>query len=409
MDSPTSTDAQGPLPASPSPRRWGVLGAFMMTSIVAQVLWITFSPPLSNCSVGVFCPTAANASFFVNLMTATYPIAYVVISIPVGYFVDTRGFRKAVLVGATLLALSGLLRPFAPDLVLLVAFQGIGAVGQPFILNSISKVVRSWFPESEVATATGLGTLSIYIGLAIGLGATPAVDQALGVRDMLLLYGVVSALALLLFFWIGQERPRPSPPEHSPTLRETMGVLRVRNIAVLSALFFVGIGIFNAFASNLQWMLPSRGVPSDLVGPLGSLLIVGGIFGALTMTVLADRYHTLVRPLWLSLVASTLLWALLGLADGTWAEGIGLLVLGFFFMATLPLALDLSARSVPRSAEGAANAVVWEFSQIGGFALIFVFSSVGGAPGAATWTLTFFLASGLCAVMLALGLLLRSP
>ena len=126
-------------------------------------------------------------------------------------------------------------------------------------------------------------------------------------------------------------------------------------------------------------------------------------------TVLADRYRTLIRPLWLSLVAATLLWAVLGVVKGTLPEALGLLVLGFFFMATLPLALDLSARSVPRSAEGAANAVVWEFSQIGGFALIFVFSGLGGAPVASTWTLTFFLASGLCAVMLVLGLLLRPP
>ena len=409
MVSTTSLEAPVPLEPPASPRRWAVLGAFMATSVVAQMLWITFSSPLPSCDVAVFCPSPSNAVLFVNVMAATYPLAFVVVSLPVGYFVDSRGFRKAVLVGSGLLAVSGLLRPFSPNFVALLVFQGVGAVGQPFILNSISKMVRTWFPESEVATATGLGTLSIYIGLAIGLGATQAVDGALGVRNMLLVYGAVAALAFVLFIVFGHERKAGSSPEETPSFREVVGILRVRNIAILSALFFVGIGIFNAFASDLQWMLPARGIPSGLVNPLGGLLIFGGIFGALTMTVLADRYRTLIRPLWLSLIAATLLWAVLGVVKGTLPEALGLLVLGFFFMATLPLALDLSARSVPRSAEGAANAVVWEFSQIGGFALIFVFSDLGGAPGASTWTLTFFLASGLCAVMLVLGLLLRPP
>jgi predicted MFS family arabinose efflux permease len=404
----TTTGPAGPSPpaAGASSRRWGVLGAFMLVSIVAQMLWITFSAPLTDCSVATFCPSSSSAGFFAELLAATYPLAYVLISLPVGAFVDTRGFRTAVLWGAGLLAVSGVLRPFAPDFDALLIFQGIGALGQPFVLNSISKLVRSWFPEAEHATATGVATLSIYIGLAMGLGLTPFVDSLVGVVTMLEIYGAVAVLALVVFVVLGQERSGVVAPDRPPKLSEVLGTLRIRNIALLSALFFIGIGIFNSIASNIGPMLEARAVPSGQVGTLGGVLIVGGIFGALVMSIVADRWKTLLKPLLLALPLAALGWFALGLLSGVTEEAVGLFILGFFFMSTLPLALDLSARSVPGSAEGAANAVVWEFSQIGGFVLIFVFGVLGAAEG---FTSTFYLSAVLTLAMLAIGLFLRDP
>lgn len=390
---------------APQGRRWAVLGAFMLASIVTQMLWITFSSPLSDCDVATFCPPPGGFGLFAELLAATYPLAYVFISLPVGTFVDRRGFRAAVLWGAGLLAVSGVLRPFAPNFDLLLVFQGIGALGQPFILNSISKLVRTWFPAQEQSTATGVATLSIFIGLALGLGLTPAVDAWLGVVAMLEVYGALAVLALVIFYLAGQERDVVAP-EHAPSLGEALRTLRIRNIALLSALFFVGIGIFNSLAANIGPMLEARSVPAAQVGTLGGVLILGGIFGALVMSVIADQKKTLLRPLLLALAVASGGWGVLAILGGTLDQAVGLFVVGFFFMSTLPLGLDLSARSVPVSAEGAANAVVWEFSQIGGFVLIFVFGGLGGAEG---YTSTFYLSAALTLIMLVVGLFLREP
>ncbi len=380
----------------PDAYRWVVLSAFMGPSIVAQMLWITFAA-LPTCSTAVLCPTGANETW----LTAIYPFVFFVISIPVGYLVDLRGFRSPVIVGAALLAASGLLRPFAPTFPLLLAVQGVGAVGQPFILNSISKLVRGWFPASEVATATGVGTLSIFIGIALGLGLTPVLAEGWGIPAMFELYGVIALLAFLLFAAVARDPPGARPREAPPTLRAIVGMLRVRNIVLLSALFFAGIGIFNSFATYVEPMLEARSVPLDLAGILGGGMILGGIVGAVVLSVVSDRYHTLRTPLLAALGVSAILWALLGIVSGTVPELLVLIAVGFCFMATLPLGLELAARSVPPSSEGAANALVWEFSQIGGTVLIFVFEGVGQGFG---WTPTFFLAAVMVAVMLVLGL-----
>lgn len=392
--------ANGSKNPPPSPYRWIVLGTFMATSIVAQMLWLTFSS-LPPCGTAVLCATADN----VTLLTAIYPLVFVVISIPTGMFIDLKGFRPSVLLGAVLLAVSGALRPFSTSFPLLLAIQGVGAVGQPFILNSISKLVRTWFPASEVATATGLGTLSIYIGLALGFGLTPVLAATWGTLGMFEAYGAFAVLAFVLFALAGREGPHPGAAGETTSLRAIFGMLRIRNVALLSALFFAGIGVFNSFATYVQPMLGARGVSADTAGELGGIMIIGGIAGALVISLIADRYHTLRRPLWVCVAVAVGLWALLGIGYGVVEESIVLLALGFFFMAALPLGLELSARSVSASAEGAANAVVWEFSQIGGTIMIFSFDAVGLSMG---WTVTFFLAAGISLAMLAAGLLLRT-
>ncbi len=372
----------------------------MATSIVAQMLWLSFSA-LPPCTTNVLCPTADNVTF----LTAIYPIVFVAISLPTGYFIDARGFRSPVILGATLLAVSGMLRPFAPSFPVLLALQGVGAVGQPFLLNSISKIARSWFPSSEVTTATGLGTLSIYIGLALGFGLTPVFASLQGTRGMLFTYGILAIVAAALFIGFGREPKQGVAPEKGPSFREIFGMLKIRNIALLSALFFLGIGVFNAFATYVQPMLLARGIANALGGILGGVMIIGGIAGALAMSVLADRFHTLRIPFLGCLGAATVLWMALGVMEGVVPETIVLFILGFFFMSALPLGLELSARSVSPSAEGAANALVWEFSQIGGSVLIFVFEGVGTTYG---WTLTFFLAAAITASMLLFSFGLRS-
>ncbi|MFO1525212.1 MAG: hypothetical protein U1F16_04470 [Turneriella sp.] len=51
----------------------------------------------------------------------------------------------------------------------MVACQTGIAIGQPFIMNAISKLVADWFEPEHNALATGLGALGMFIGMALGL------------------------------------------------------------------------------------------------------------------------------------------------------------------------------------------------------------------------------------------------
>src|SRR5512137_412342 len=175
--------------------RWIVLLSFMFIVGMNQLLWITFAPI-----------TGAAAQFYhttdlvISLLSMSFMVIYIVLVIPSAWMIDTLGFRTAVGIGAGLTALFALTRGlFAASFPLVFASQIGIAMGQPLVVGAVTKVAAAWFPTKERATAAGLGTLAIYLGILIGMLITPALTVSHGMASMLLIYGIVSAVAALCF------------------------------------------------------------------------------------------------------------------------------------------------------------------------------------------------------------------
>lgn len=351
--------------------RWVVLISYMLTGIISQIVWITFAPILP-----IVMKTFNVSEGDVGLLSAVFPLTFIVLALPSGYYIDSRGFRKGVLVGILLLSIFGLLRTFANTFFTLLIFQTIAGFGQPFIFNSISKLVKGWFPPEEEGLATGLGSLSIYLGIIIGLALTPLLTLSTGYCNMLLIYGITSIIVLVIFYILGKESPyRIEEKEYLP-IREFLGVFRNRNVILLSILAFIGVGIFTAYTTWVEAILEYHGIGVELAGEIGSLMIFGGIIGSIVIPGLSDKYGRRKIFILISLLISAILFYIHTLIYSTILMGINLFILGFFFMATLPLALEISANSVEDKYVGSANAVLWLLSQIGSLVLIVGFESV---------------------------------
>src|SRR4030042_1623294 len=67
------------------------------------------------------------------------------------------------------------------------------AVGQPFVMNAITKVGARWFPLSERATAASVPSLAQFVGIIAAMAATPPLLAGLDMPGMLLVYGGLSA------------------------------------------------------------------------------------------------------------------------------------------------------------------------------------------------------------------------
>ena len=351
--------------------RWAVLGAYMLTGIVSQLIWITFAPILPIAS-SVYNVSEAD----IGLLSAVFPLTYIIISLPVGYFIDSYGFRKSILIGIFMLAIFGLLRAFAPFFMLLLIFQLLAGLGQPFIMNSISKLVKNWFPDDEAGLATGLGSLSLYLGIIIGLAVTPFLTSYIGLRDMLLLYGLSSIIVLIIFYFIGRERETGTREREYVNIREFASVFKNRNIILLAILFFIGIGIFTAFITWIEPILRLHEISMETAGILGGLMIIGGIFGSIVIPAISDKYRTRKNPMLISVLVSIVSLYLLTKLYGEFVIGIDIFIFGFFFMSLLPIALELSAESVDRKYIGTANSILWLLSQVGALILIIVYEAI---------------------------------
>ena len=125
--------------------RWVVLLAFMAVIIANQLLWITFAPITVEAAeyYGV-------SDLGIGLLSLSFMVVYIVVSIPASWAIDTYGIRVGVGIGAALTGVFGLLRGAVAQSYLLVLIAQVGiAVGQPFILNAVTTVAARWFPIGE--------------------------------------------------------------------------------------------------------------------------------------------------------------------------------------------------------------------------------------------------------------------
>jgi len=256
----------------------------------------------------------------------------------------------------------------------LLAQIGI-AIGQPFILNAVTTVAARWFPIEERATAAGLGSLAIYLGILAALVLTPYLTLQSQISGMLLIYGIVALLAVVVFFVFVRERP-PTPPcaleqeERSLVFDGLKESLRNREFVLLLVVFFVGLGVFNAVTTWIEEILRPRGFSIIQAGNSGGLMIVGGIIGAVILPLLSDRARKRTPYLLLAVIGATL-----GLAGLTFTTSYGLLlvsafIFGFFLLSAGPIGFQYGAELTYPTPEGTSNGLLLMMGQISGILFI---------------------------------------
>jgi len=358
-------------------RRWIMLVVYMLMVAVNQLLWITFAPITGDATIyyGV-------SDLQIGILSMCFMIVYIVISIPASWIIDKYGIRTGVGIGAVFTGVFGLIRGFAGTdyNLLLIAQIGI-AIGQPFILNAITKLSARWFPLEERATATGLGTLAMYIGILAGMTLTPYLALGSGIEGMLHIYGLISILTAALFLILIKERPptapcRPDQEERSLVFDGFKQTLRNKNFIWLMVIFFIGLGVFNSVTTWIEDILRPRGFSATQAGITGGLMIVGGVIGALIIPMLSDRYKKRIPFIIIALAGATL-----GLVGITFATSYWLLltsgmVLGFFLLSSGPIGFQYGAEITYPASEGTSNGMLLMMGQISGIAFIFAMDSL---------------------------------
>src|SRR5512146_2876085 len=101
--------------------RWVVLAVFMFINLTIQVLWISYAPI-----------TGPAAKFYgvtdlqIGLLAMSFMLAFLPLSIPVSWAIDTYGSRPTVSLGAVMMGVFGILRGLAGGNYTLVLLATIG-------------------------------------------------------------------------------------------------------------------------------------------------------------------------------------------------------------------------------------------------------------------------------------------
>lgn len=373
--------------------RWAVLSAYMFMIAVNQMMWITFAP-ITTDAVKFY-----NVSDLkIGLLSMIFMIVYLVVSVPASWIIDKYGIKAGVGTGAILTGVFGMMRGLTADNYNLVLAAQIGiAAGQPFLLNAITKVAARWFPVNERATASGLGTLSMYIGILCGMILTPVLVGIDGITGMLYINGIASVVAVVTFFIVVKERPETvsgsSEQEERALVTDGLKLIfRKRDFNRLMVIFFVGLGVFNAVTTWIEQILSPNGFSAVQAGLTGGLMIIGGVVGAIVIPVLSDIYRKRTLFIIIALAGSTI--SLIGV---TFATNYPLLLVsgaafGFFLLSSGPIGFQYGAEITYPVSEGTSNGFLILMGQASGILFIYAMNSFKAAgTGSMTRPLVFLI------------------
>lgn len=378
------------------PYRWVVLAVFMFINVTIQTLWIAYAPI-----------TGPAAKFYgvtdlqIGLLSMSFMIAFIPLSIPVSWVIDTYGFRLAVSIGAVMMGIFGLLRGLAGTNYTLVLWSTFGiAAAQPFLLNAWTTVPAKWFAIEERATAVGLVTLASLVGTALGMVLTPILTETISIPTVQLIYGGAAAFSAVLFVIFTRETPPtpPCPPGEEARALMLAGLkhaLTVKSFWLYLFISFIGLGIFNGITTWVENIIRPRGFTPTDAGTLGALMLVGGVLGAVVLPPFSDKQHKRKPYLMLGIVL-----AIPGLIGVTYATSAWLLFvsafwMGFFLISVSPIGMQYAAEVTRPTPEGTSNGLIQLFGQA---AVVFVYIMEALKSADGSFTPALLLAIGLLVV-----------
>ncbi|MEI6019687.1 MAG: MFS transporter [Bacteroidota bacterium] len=372
-----------------NPFRWAVLMAYFGVAAMSQMLWLNLAPLVS------FIQQKYNVSeLMVSSLLLSFPLLYVALSLHTGRLIDTKGYRYVIILGSVISAFFACVRMFDGGFYLLLIGQTGIAIGQPYIINGISKLVSDWFAKEQNAMATGVGTAGMLIGMAVGMGLTPALNASIGFNKTMLVFAIISILLTMFFILFGKQNNIEKGKEMvMNTMNEIRFLMKNRNLNILFIVAFLALGVFNGLTTWLEPILKPNGIGAEDTGLVGALLIIGGIIGSVVIPTISDKLK--VRKPFLALCCFTALIILYPLCTLSALVPLYILggLMGFFFLPGYALLLSMSEEIAGKEKAGMATGILMLAGNAGGVVVILLMPLVNGSN--ASWLNAIYLMVGL--------------
>jgi predicted MFS family arabinose efflux permease len=369
--------------------RWTVLAVYTVLAGVSQMLWLNFAPLITQVQkmYGV-------NEFMASSLVLVFPLLYLLLSLHSGSLIDRRGYKFTIGVGGVITLIFSCLRIYTGSFwVLLLAQTGI-AIGQPYIMNGISKLVADWFDRCETGMATGLGTVGMFLGMAVGMAVTPLLVSNMGMQKTMLVFALITAVSVAAFLVFSRENePAAQKAAGEGILLDSWALFKIKDLAILFAMSFLGLGFFNGLTTWLEPILAPNGISAEKAGLIGAFLIFGGIAGSAIIPTLSDKFGRR-KHFTMFCFFATLLFVYPLCTDAHLTRLIifsGLV--GFFLLPGYALMLAMTEEISGAERAGMTTGILMLAGNAGAVVVVIAMEMVKG--GAATWKNAVFLMMGL--------------
>ncbi len=363
--------------------RWIVLLLFMLINVITQMLWITYAA-IDTQAATVFNVNVSD----VDILALVFMILYLPMNFPASWLIDKYGLKWGTGIGVILIGIFGFLRGLTTNFMIVLVCQIIIAIGQPFVLNSFTKVAGNWFAEKDKALATGLGTMSMLLGIVIAMFLAGPVYAALGLYWLGMIFGILSLLSMILYIAFVKDKPRTPANANSEKVKVLMvqglrEIFHNRDFKILLFILFVGYGAVNAILSAIGQIIPDNKITgftgTGVAGVIGGIFIIGGLVGSVVMPAISDKLQK--RKIFVIIagiggVPFTILFAIVN--SYLWLA-IATFFYGFLVVSALPIGLTFAAEITYPVPEETSNGILIWIAQIGG--ILFLVGFIIESPG----------------------------
>jgi major facilitator 4 family protein len=378
--------------------RWrhAFLAGVAVSTFASQAVWVTFAPvsTLVASELGVE-PEA------VGLLALLYPAFFLALTLPSGVLLD-RSLTLWVSAGALLTGLAGTLRLLDPrSYEWLLACQLLGALGQPFLLNSFALIASRLYPERR-ETVVSLLSFSMYLGIIYALGTGYAVYTRLGIEGLVAPVAAVSAAGAALTLASAARVGAAGGGGGAGVLAGLRYAARQRDLWLLGLLLGLGVALFDNMSIWLETALAPAGL-GDVAGVSVALALLAGLAGVTFIPGLVARAGA--RTLYIRAVVAAVTAIYLTLALHTSRPAVLTLIplAGLLMLPAYPIIMEWVSRFHDPRAQGSAAGFIGLVSRVLTVTLASAAALFTGSPE------TYFLyLAALSAAGLAISLLLPS-
>ena len=377
-----------------SRRAWAVVWCtwFLGFAIFSRILCL---PPIGNILKAALSITHSKVGLIFSLPVAILAAT----AIPSGVFGDRIGPRRAVGIGAIILAAGSLASGTASDFQSLFIYTCIFGFGFSMAFSSLPKLMGLWLPADKVGLATGIYTTGISVGGAVSLGITlPVIFPVTNsFRGAFFIWSIPAAAGAVLWWFVVKEHSSPSSTPGALSEGKGRGqsyhVWKNRNLWVAAFILFFLNTQFYTWAGWTPQLMIMKGAKPEVA----ALMISFNSWVSIPFMFLipwASHKVGLVKPfIWL---------AALGFMLSAWAAiyipvalGWPLMFLLGMLVSIYPLLLALPVDLAPREYVGAASGMMLSIGYLGALVGPWLAGFLLDVSGTLSPALVFLIGSGI--------------
>lgn len=367
---PDRADTEAPPPVVAGGARWLMLFGVWLVYLCFGMITVSLAPIVAPITRDLGLSHAAMGS-----VLGIWQLVYIAAAIPCGALLDRLGARRALFIGALIVAASGLARSFATDYATLLLAVGLFGIGGPIVSSGAPKAVSQLFTGSQRGLAMGIYITGPAIGSVIVLSLTnavvmPAVDQEW--QRVLQLWSLAAfggAAIWLLLSLHPAARHLDAPAEAGPRPKQTQVVGGLLKLPAVRLLLLMAVGIFSFNHGLNNWLpelLRHGGMSATAAGYWATIPTAVGIAGSLLIPRLAtpDRRFVLLAGLGLSAALASLM--LDTGAGPTLLAGLILQGIARSSLMTVAILTLVETRGVGERHAGTASGLFFSAAEVGG-------------------------------------------